>query len=135
MRQLKDLLIQQLLQTAEITSTDGLEIADGDSSFSGTIVVKVSNDTYHDIEDIKLSLSFEADADIPDVTTAKLTGGSITWTFDGQDGNTLWFSNYSGFDVGEGNYKKMTLTLKVYFDTDVTEDTAFDPSVKISSYT
>jgi hypothetical protein len=121
--------------TAEITSTNDLEIDDGDDSFSGTIVVRLTNDTNDDIEDIELSLSFEADEDIPEVYSAKLTGGGVTWTYEGQDDNTLWFSNYSGFDVDEDSYKKMTLTLTVYFDDEVTEDTAFEASVEISDYT
>jgi exonuclease VII small subunit len=119
---------------AEISSTSGLEIADGDSSFTGTMVVKVTNDTSEDMTGIKLSLSFDADETIPDVTTATLTGGSVTWTYSEQDGNTLYFKNKTGFTVAEGSYKKMTLTLKVYFDEDVTADTTFEPSVEITDY-
>jgi hypothetical protein len=120
--------------TAEITSTDDLEIDYGDDDFSGTIVVKVSNDTNDDIEDIELLLTFEADEDIPDVYSAALTGGSLTWTYEGQDDNTLYFSNYSVFDVDEDDYEKMTLTLTVYFYDGVDEDTEFDASVEIEDY-
>jgi exonuclease VII small subunit len=120
--------------TAVITSSEDLEIDDGDDYFSGTIVVKVSNETNDDIEDIELEIEFEADEDIPDTYSATLTGGGISWDFIGQDDNRLYFANYSGLDVDEDEYDKFTLTLTVYFDEDVEEDTEFEASVDISNY-
>jgi flagellar biosynthesis chaperone FliJ len=117
---------------AEVKSTD-LEIDEGDSSFSGTTVIRVTNDTSYDIEDIELAIYFEADEELPDVSSIQLTGGSITWTFEGQDSNILYFSS-SDFDLDEDDYRQMTLTLVVYFDYDVTEYTEFEVYVSISDY-
>lgn len=120
--------------TADITSTSNLDISDGYKTFTGTMVVKVTNDTGDDVTGVKLSFTFDADEDIPDVSSATLTGGSITWTYVEQDGNTLYFKNKTGFSVSDGNYKKMTLTLKVTLTSAVTTDTSFDVNVDITSY-
>jgi methyl-accepting chemotaxis protein len=119
---------------AEIRSTDGLNIDAGETYFSGTTVVRITNDSSYDMDSIDLSIWFTADEDIQDISSAYLSGGSTSWTFEGQDGNTLYFSNVSGFSVDSGEYKQMTLTLTVYFDGEVYYDTTFDPSVSITDY-
>ena len=118
--------------TATITSDSGLAIDDGDRSFSGTLEVKVNNGTNEDEDDIVLDVGFEADEDIPDVSTATLTGGNLTWTFTEQEDNTLWFTNSSTLAVTGGNSKTLTLTLKVTFEDEVDEDTTFSPSVELA---
>jgi hypothetical protein len=119
---------------AEIRSTDDLYVYAGDTYFSGTIVVRITNDSSYDMDSIDLSIWFDSDQDIPDVSSAYLSGGSTSWTFEGQSGNTLYFSNYSGFSVDEGEYDQFTLTLTVYFDSEVYYDTTFNAGVSVTDY-
>jgi len=120
--------------TAAIKSSSDLDIAAGVSYFYGTIVIKISNDSTSDISDVELLLTVKGDEDIPDISSATLTGGGTTWTFDSKKNNTLKFSNSSGVDVDADSYEKITLTLQVYFDSAVTYDTEFTPSVSVTDY-
>ncbi len=114
---------------AEITSVSGLSIEEGEIFFTGTIVIKVSNDTDDDVEDIDLNLEIEADDDIPDISYVTLTADDTIWNFKGQDDEVLEFSCPAGIDVDEGEYEKLTLTLYVYFEEEVDEDVTFDASL------
>ena len=120
--------------TAVITSTSGLSIYEDESYFSGTIVLKVTNNTDDDVDDVELTLEIEADEDIPDVSSASLTGGDVTWTFDDQDDEVLEFSCSSGLDIDEDDYEKFTLTLYVYFSEEVDEGINFEPSIEVTDY-
>jgi archaellum component FlaC len=117
-----------------ITSSD-LEIVDGDKTFTGTVTVKVTNDTGSSTNNIILLFAFEADNDIPDVSSATLSGGSQTWYYEGQDDNILYFYNTTKtIDLSDGDYWKKTLTLYVHFSEAVTEDITFEASVSVQSY-
>jgi hypothetical protein len=117
----------------EFTSYD-LEIEDGDSSFTGTMVLKITNNTDDDVENVIVWIIVEADDDIPDVSTSTLSGGGYTWKYYGQDVNLIYYYNTTGIDIDEDDYEKMTLTLHVYFDDEVDDDFEFEPSVSVSSY-
>jgi hypothetical protein len=121
-------IIEQGHLTAAIASATGLDMDDGDKRFTGTIVIKVTNDTEGNADLFALLLTFKADEDIPVVSTATLTGGGLTWAFDGQDDDSLYFTSAFGLDINKNNFRTMSLTLKVVFEEDVTEDTHFEES-------
>jgi hypothetical protein len=120
--------------TAKVRSTSGLTITTDNSYLTGTILVKLTNDSSKDIEDIELELTLIADDSIPTVSSATLTGGSTVWTYSGKSGKKLKFINSSDISVDADSTDSMTLTVQVYFSTTVTEDIGFDAEVEITDY-
>jgi hypothetical protein len=120
--------------TAKVSSTGGLSIGEGETYFTGNVVVKVYNNTSSDINNVKLKIKLTADQDIPAVSSVSLAGGNLTWIFDGQNGNVLTFSCGSGLDVDSDDSEKVTLGIDVYFQDQVDDNATFSSSVNVTSY-
>jgi hypothetical protein len=119
------------LLSAKIIPKENLVLANGSNLFSGDVEVTIANNHNVSVYNIRFVITLQADKDIGTVTSVAITGWNLSWVFDKQIGNILYFTNKTGLNIESAKELTMSLHYEVYFASKAVGSIQFTPSISV----